>query len=93
MSSTAKRASPVAPAGSRNAKSSAATASESDESPAAVFQAARVISQIAWPVEGAEQALQEPPVCERTCAPLKASDAARPLPEAKTWTAALSMSE
>ena len=52
-----------------------------------------MISQIAWPLEGAEQALQEPPVCERTDAPLKASDAARPLPEAKTWTAALSMSE
>ena len=62
-------------------------------SPAAVIQAEREISQIAWPVEGEEQVLQEPPVAERTCAPLKASDAARPLPEVKTWTAALSMSE
>ena len=83
---------PVALDGRRNPKSSASTESESDESPAAVFQAAREISQIAWPLEGAEQALQAAPVAERTCAPLKASAAARPLPDPKTWTATLSMS-
>ena len=73
-------------------KSSAATASLSALADAAVFQAAREISQIAWPLDAAAQVLQDAPLAETTPAPETASLAARPLPAPKTWTATLSMS-
>ena len=77
------RTSPVVAVVSLKLKSSAATLSLSALAPAAVFQAAREISQIAWPLDAAAQVLQVAPLAETMPAPETASAAARPLPAPK----------
>ena len=79
----AKRTEPLVAAVSLTLKSSASTASSSDEAPAAVFQAARLISQLACPLDGAAQVLQALPSEAQMLPVARASPTARPLPAPK----------